>query len=326
MQFDLQKYQNNSDVNCVPLSDTSVSDRPCWLNSCLRILIIFYQKNLWPFGIDIHNYQKSVHLWNQQSPHELWMLWVCYMCIHNSWWIFLCFDARDTTLDCLFMSESMLAQDTTLPAMAFIQLMSGCSECNCLRTALLSFVGITTQSANKTLISDGQRVPLLLKLLQLSSEVRWPWASEKLDNILKYLVLLLPLLHFKSHHRNFSDIIGKSVLEVILNADDYYDSVVIWGRIIHQPDQILLLSSILSQNQNQCSLLYLAVVAYCRCQESCCMHDCLFQFIWKNVRSLQQLPDLRHLLLLLFSELGQNVVSSKSELISPLIFSRFLTI
>ena len=62
---------------------------------------------------------------------------------------FCCASMQGTQLLIVFsMSESMLGQYIMLQAMAFIRLMPECPECNCLRTALLSFVGITTQSAN----------------------------------------------------------------------------------------------------------------------------------------------------------------------------------
>ena len=62
---------------------------------------------------------------------------------------FFCASIQGIQLLTVFsMSESTLGQYITLRSMAFIQLIPGCPECNCLRTAFLSFVGTTTRSTS----------------------------------------------------------------------------------------------------------------------------------------------------------------------------------
>ena len=55
---------------------------------------------------------------------------------------------RIQLLTIFLMSVSKLNQYTTLRAMDSIQLIPGCPECSCLRTAFLSLVGTTTWSTN----------------------------------------------------------------------------------------------------------------------------------------------------------------------------------
>ena len=40
MQLDLQKWRNDSDVNCIPSTETNVSGRLCWLNGRLRMVMV----------------------------------------------------------------------------------------------------------------------------------------------------------------------------------------------------------------------------------------------------------------------------------------------
>ena len=56
MQHALQKWWDVLDVNCDPLSETNVSGRPCWLNSCSSKYM--HWENFWPFGMSIDHYQK----------------------------------------------------------------------------------------------------------------------------------------------------------------------------------------------------------------------------------------------------------------------------
>ena len=109
---------------------------------------IFLRKNLWPFGMGTHNYQKTQSIYGT-SKKSTWTLdhgcsgYVqCESIICGG---FFCASMQGIVFS---MSELMLGQYTMLQAMVFIQLMLGCPECNCLRTALLSFVGIKTRSAN----------------------------------------------------------------------------------------------------------------------------------------------------------------------------------
>ena len=99
----------------------------------------------------IYNNQKTESIYGTSKvlmKPGPWLLWVCPVCVHHSWWIFCAFMQGTQLLIVFSMSELMLGQYTMLRAMAFIRLMPGCPLCNCLRTALLSFVGITTRSAN----------------------------------------------------------------------------------------------------------------------------------------------------------------------------------
>ena len=131
-----------------------------------------------------------------------------------------------------------MGQNTTLRAMAFIRLMPGCPECSCLRTAFLSFMGTTTRSANtRYVIDDEQRNTALLKLLKVSCEIRGPWMSEKLEDILYHWVALSFSFNLHFCHRNCSDTISECALKIVLYVDDSNDGVVIWDWL--QTDEAL---------------------------------------------------------------------------------------
>ena len=151
------------------------------------------------------------------------------MWIHNSWWIFLCFHARDTTLDCLFDVRINVGPVYNAAGYVFHPIDARMSWVQLFQNSTPEFCrDHNPVCKHKTLINDVQRIPSLLKLLQLS---RWPWTSEKLDNFLKHSVWSRFLLNFNSRHRNSSDTIGKCALEIILNAEGRYDGVIIWDRM-----------------------------------------------------------------------------------------------
>ena len=101
--------------------------------------------------MDIHNYQKTWAI-NRACKIRMylgpWLFWV-FQCESTIWGGFFCAWMQGTQLLTVFsMPESTLGQYTTLRAIVFIQLIPGCPEYSCLRTAFLSFVGTTIWSAN----------------------------------------------------------------------------------------------------------------------------------------------------------------------------------
>ena len=131
------------------------------------------------------------------------------------------------------MSESTLGQYTTLRAMAFIRLIPGCRECccrkcSCLRTAFLSFVGITTRSANirHSSMTDKES---LRRLNCWRSPMR-SRGHECLRNFLYHWVALYILgfsFYLHSCHRNCSDKISECALKIFLYFDGSDNGVVI---------------------------------------------------------------------------------------------------
>ena len=157
MQFDLQKCRNNTDVNCVLLSDISVCGRPCWLNNRLRILIaegvsVFFvgkisshlewasttTRKLRPFmgpakSTSTHDYGCSEYV-------------QCKSIINGG---LFCASMQGTQLLIVFrMSEWMLGQYSMLWAMAFIWLIQDVLSVIVWKKPLLCFVGVKTRSAN----------------------------------------------------------------------------------------------------------------------------------------------------------------------------------
>ena len=141
-------------MNCVPLPETLVSFRLCWLNSSLRMVMVE-----WVFVFFIGKI--SAHLeWASTTTRKLRPLIgpAKSTCIRDhgcSGYVqckstvrggFFCASMQGTQLLTVFlMSESTLGQYTTLWAMDFIWLILRCPECSYLRTA---FVGTTTRSTN----------------------------------------------------------------------------------------------------------------------------------------------------------------------------------